>query len=88
MSGICGKMSVGRSLGKLTAKQLGDEDVIDEDVAKEAQRVASGGAEGDVVMVRVWMCVCVCVFPYFCFVLFLFLFFFLLSLHVISCFYA
>lgn len=51
MSGICGKMAVGRSLGKLTPKQLGDEDEIDEDVQAEMDRVANGGADGDVVKV-------------------------------------
>ena len=51
MSGICGKLAVGRSLGKLTPKQLGDEDEIDEDVKTEMDRVAAGGADNDVVKV-------------------------------------
>lgn len=51
MSGFCGKLVLGRSLGKLTPKQLGDEDDIDEDVKTEAERVASGGADRDVVKV-------------------------------------
>lgn len=46
-------MSVGRSLGKLTPKQLGDEDEIDEDVRAEMDRVHGGGADGDVVKVSV-----------------------------------
>lgn len=49
MSRFCGKLSVGKSLGKLTPKQLGDEDDIDEDVRAEAERVANGGADGEVV---------------------------------------
>ncbi|CAN0360061.1 unnamed protein product, partial [Hapterophycus canaliculatus] len=38
--------------GKLTPKQLGDEDEIDEDVRAEMERVASGGADSDVVKVE------------------------------------
>lgn len=52
LSAFCGKLSVGRSLGKLTPRQLGDEDEIDEDVKAEADRVADGGANSDVVKVR------------------------------------
>eukprot|EP00903_Cladosiphon_okamuranus_P016293 g15025.t1 len=52
LSGFCGKLKVGRSLGKLTPKQLGDEDEIDEDVKAEADRVANGGADNDVVKVE------------------------------------
>ena len=52
VSGLYGKLAVGRSLGKLTPKQLGDEDKIDEDVQTEANRVAAGGADNDVVKVR------------------------------------
>lgn len=51
MSGMCGKLAVGRSLGKLTPKQLGEEDAIDEDVQTEMDRVAAGGADNDVVKV-------------------------------------
>lgn len=51
MSGLCGKLSLGRSLGKLTPKQLGEEDAIDEDVQTEMDRVAAGGADNDVVKV-------------------------------------
>lgn len=51
LSAACGKLSVGRSLGKLTPRQLGDEDEIDEDVKAEADRVAHGGADSDVVKV-------------------------------------
>lgn len=53
LSAFCGKLSVGRSLGKLTPRQLGDEDEIDEDVKAEADRVAGGGADRDVVKVCV-----------------------------------
>ena len=56
MSGICGKLAVGRSLGKLTPKQLGDEDEIDEDVKTEMDRVAAGGADNDVVKVTNLLC--------------------------------
>eukprot|EP00903_Cladosiphon_okamuranus_P008962 g8576.t1 len=52
LSTFCGKLSVGRSLSKLTPRQLGDEDEIDEDVRAEADRVANGGAEQDVVKVQ------------------------------------
>lgn len=51
LSGVCGKLSLGSSLGKLTPKQLGDEDEIDEDVRREANRVTAGGADNDVVKV-------------------------------------
>lgn len=51
MSGMCGKLAVGRSLGKLTPKQLGEEDAIDADVQTEMDRVAAGGADNDVVKV-------------------------------------
>ncbi|CAM9216451.1 unnamed protein product [Ectocarpus fasciculatus] len=51
LSGLCGRLSVGRSLKKLTPRQLGDEDEIDEDVGAEADRVARGGADNDVVKV-------------------------------------
>lgn len=51
LSGLWGKLVLGRSLGKLTSKQLGDEDEIDQDVKAEAERVASGGADKDVVKV-------------------------------------
>lgn len=44
-------LSVGRSLGKLTPRQLGEEDAIDEDVQTEMDRVAAGGANNDVVKV-------------------------------------
>lgn len=57
LSAFCGKLSVGRSLGKLTPRQLGDEDEIDEDVKAEADRVANGGADRDVVKVG-WLRVC------------------------------
>lgn len=43
---------LGRSLKKLTPKQLGDEDEVDEDVRAEADRVVVGGADNDVVKVR------------------------------------
>lgn len=49
--GLCGKISVGRGLRKLTPKQLGHEDRIDEDVRTETERVAHGSAEGDMVKV-------------------------------------
>lgn len=52
LSAACGRLSVGRSLGRLTPRQLGDEDEIDEDVKAEADRVANGGADRDVVKVR------------------------------------
>ncbi|CAN0021601.1 unnamed protein product [Pylaiella littoralis] len=52
LSGFCGKLSVGKSLSKLTPRQLGDEDEIDEDVKAEADRVAGGGADHDVVKVK------------------------------------
>ncbi len=55
LSRFCGKLSVGKSLGKLTPRQLGDEDEIDEDVKTEADRVVSGGADRDVV--KASMCV-------------------------------
>ena len=51
VSGLCGKLSLGRSLSKLTPKQLGEEDAIDEDVQTEMDRVAAGGADNDVVKV-------------------------------------
>ncbi|CAM9274465.1 unnamed protein product, partial [Hapterophycus canaliculatus] len=51
LSGVWGKLVLGRSLGKLTPKQLGDEDEIDEDVRAEMTRVASGGANEDVVKI-------------------------------------
>ncbi|CAN0373744.1 unnamed protein product, partial [Ectocarpus sp. 12 AP-2014] len=40
-----------RSLKKLTPKQLGDEDNIDEDVRAEMDRVTTGAADNDVVKV-------------------------------------
>lgn len=52
LSGLCGKLILGRSLTGLTPKQLGDEDEIDEDVRAEANRVVDGGADKDVVKVR------------------------------------
>lgn len=56
LSGLCGRLSVGRSLKKLTPRQLGDEDEIDEDVGAEADRVARGGADNDVVKVgQAWL---------------------------------
>lgn len=51
LSGIYGKLVLGRSLKKLTPKQLGDEDDIDEDVRAEMNRVATGAADNDVVKV-------------------------------------
>ncbi|CAB1115344.1 ABC [Ectocarpus sp. CCAP 1310/34] len=51
LSGIYGKLVLGRSLKKLTPKQLGDEDNIDEDVRAEMDRVATGAADNDVVKV-------------------------------------
>lgn len=42
---------LGRSLGRLTPKQLGDEDEIDKDVRAEMDRVARGGADNDAVKV-------------------------------------
>ncbi|CAM9216529.1 unnamed protein product, partial [Ectocarpus fasciculatus] len=51
LSGMYGKLVLGRSLKKLTPKQLGDEDSIDEDVRAEMNRVATGAADNDVVKV-------------------------------------
>ena len=53
ISRLFGKVAVSRSLRKLTPKQLGDEDVIDEDVKEEMERVPNGGADSDVVKVGV-----------------------------------
>lgn len=64
LSGMLSKLSVGRSLRKLTPKQLGDEDVIDEDVSAEMDRVATGGANKDVVKVRFYLFVLYCKPPY------------------------
>lgn len=46
-------LTVARSVSKLTPKQLGDLDEIDEDVAREAERVKSNWRSSDVVTVSV-----------------------------------
>lgn len=51
LSGLCGQASLATRTRRLTPLALGDEDQIDEDVAREVQRVAGGDADSDVVKV-------------------------------------
>lgn len=53
LSSLCGKAAVGAStlLSSVSPQQLGEGDVLDEDVAREAERVGQGGGDGDAVKV-------------------------------------
>lgn len=53
LSSLCGKATVAAStlLRSVSPQQLGEGDVLDEDVAREVERVGQGGGDGDAVKV-------------------------------------
>lgn len=54
MSRLAGKAAVSSStlLHSVSPEQMGEGEVLDEDVAREAERVLQGGGDGDAVKVR------------------------------------
>ncbi|CAM9259808.1 unnamed protein product [Ectocarpus sp. 4 AP-2014] len=54
LSSLCGKAAVGASTlrSSVSPQQLGEGDVLDEDVAREVERVRQGGGDGDAVKIE------------------------------------
>lgn len=52
-SRLVGKATVASNLKSITPQQLGEEEVLDEDVAREVERVSRGGGDGNEDAVKV-----------------------------------